>query len=229
MDCVRINVAIISSTGGSVYRVASERSNYLRKRVHLVVSDRACGAMDAAQVLAHENLMICNASSEEFSDRLLQELLERRIDLAICFFSRMLIGGLLEAYKGRLLNFHPTILPACLGMRGFEASMNSGTRILGSTVHFVGSGMDTGLPVPQTHFYRDDQLSHAEMRHYLFKQQCQSLVQIVRWFEQGRVRADHPRVSVDGAGSGACVFSPALDDHGAIALFGTEPSGTGSC
>ena len=44
----------------------------------------------------------------------------------------------------QVINFHPSILPACPGMNGFEDTIESGAMHVGSTVHFVDTGIDTG-------------------------------------------------------------------------------------
>src|SRR5690606_6028504 len=132
--------------------------------------------------------------NDSFSSKLLSVLADSKIDVLISFYTRLLVGQLLDEVEGRIINFHPSILTACPGMRGFEDSVQSGARILGSTVHFVDSGIDSGKPLLQTHFYRAPGMDSEELRDRIFVQQCKSLVQVVRWFEEGRIRIEKEMV-----------------------------------
>lgn len=215
----QIRVAILASTGGGVYREACRRSKFLRSRVSLVVVDRPCGASNVAGEYGHSVRLIPWEGKESFSSKLLSVLVDSRIDVLISFYTRLLAGRLLDQFEGRIVNFHPSILPACPGMRGFEDSLRSGARILGSTVHFIDCGIDSGKPLLQAHFYRDPKMSFEELRDRVFVQQCKSLVQVVRWFEEGRISIEDEMVLVNGSMLGDGEFSPGLDDAEAQSLF----------
>jgi len=75
---------------------------------------------------------------------------ERGIDL-ICLagLMRILKGPLLEAFEGRILNIHPSLLPSFPGLRSQAKALDYGVRISGCTVHYVDSGTDTGPVVIQ--------------------------------------------------------------------------------
>ena len=123
---------------------------------------------------------------------------------------------LLVAFEGRIVNFHPSILPAAPGRDGFGDTVRFGARFIGSTVHLVDSGMDTGRPLLQASWPNDPNQPIAERRHRVFVQQCKSLIQIVRWFEEGRVECDGAELRVSGARFDHSEFSPNLDFEVAI-------------
>ena len=54
----------------------------------------------------------------------------------------------------RVLNIHPSLLPAYPGLKGYEKAFADGLRLSGITIHFVDSGMDTGMPLLQESFRR---------------------------------------------------------------------------
>lgn len=81
-----------------------------------------------------------------------------------------------------MINFHPSILPACPGMDGFGDTLKSGALFIGSTVHFIDEGMDTGKPILQAAFPRNPGESITKLRHRVFLQQVISLLQVVDWF-----------------------------------------------
>lgn len=213
-----MRVAVLCSTGGSVYRVSCERSAWLRGRIALVAADRPCGALQAAQQLGHCAHMLPWRGKQAFSDELLRLLQAEKIDLCLSFFTRLLGGRLLHEFHGRLLNFHPSLLPACPGLHGFEDTLASGARFVGSTVHFVDERMDTGWPLLQACDPRDPSLPVERLRHLVFLQQCKSLLQVVRWFEEGRVVLGPDGARVEGARYATTGFSPNLDFDDALAL-----------
>lgn len=59
-------------------------------------------------------------------------------------FMRIVKPGLLAAFPNRVLNIHPSLLPAFPGLAAWEQSLHYGAKVAGCTVHFVDAGMDTG-------------------------------------------------------------------------------------
>jgi phosphoribosylglycinamide formyltransferase-1 len=59
-------------------------------------------------------------------------------------FMRIVKPGLLDAFPNRVLNIHPSLLPAFPGLAAWEQAVNYGAKVAGCTVHFVDAGMDTG-------------------------------------------------------------------------------------
>jgi phosphoribosylglycinamide formyltransferase-1 len=64
--------------------------------------------------------------------------------VALAGFMRMVKPGLLQAWPQRVINIHPSLLPAFPGLRAWEQALQYGARVTGCTVHFVDQGMDTG-------------------------------------------------------------------------------------
>lgn len=81
----------------------------------------------------------------EAEQRLLERLRAHGADtIALAGFMRMLKRGLISAYPGRIVNIHPSLLPAFPGLRAWQQALEYGVRVTGCTVHFVDEGMDTG-------------------------------------------------------------------------------------
>jgi phosphoribosylglycinamide formyltransferase-1 len=64
--------------------------------------------------------------------------------IALAGFMRIVKQGLLTAFAGRIVNIHPSLLPAFPGIRSWEQALNYGAKVAGCTVHFVDEGTDTG-------------------------------------------------------------------------------------
>ncbi len=69
--------------------------------------------------------------------------------IALAGFMRILKRGLLEAFRGRILNIHPSILPAFPGLESWKQALEYGVKITGCTVHIVDEGTDTGPIIVQ--------------------------------------------------------------------------------
>jgi phosphoribosylglycinamide formyltransferase-1 len=85
------------------------------------------------------------ASREDFDRAAIGELEARRIDL-ICLagYMRVLTPGLCEAFKDRIINIHPALLPAFPGLHVQQKAIDWGVRYSGCTVHFVAAEVDMG-------------------------------------------------------------------------------------
>lgn len=78
-------------------------------------------------------------------DRVIELLQQHGVDtIALAGFMRMVKPGLLNAFPQRVINIHPSLLPAFPGLRAWQQALEYGTKVTGCTVHFVDAGMDTG-------------------------------------------------------------------------------------
>ncbi|MDE6754169.1 MAG: phosphoribosylglycinamide formyltransferase [Muribaculaceae bacterium] len=90
------------------------------------------------------------SSKAEFESMLLSHLREKKVEL-ICLAGYMRIIGevLLEAYAGRILNIHPSLLPAFKGADAVGQALAYGVKVFGVTVHYVDSSLDGGKIIAQ--------------------------------------------------------------------------------
>ena len=90
------------------------------------------------------------ASREEFNERFLEKVDEMNPDLVVLAgFLVVIPPQMIERYRNRMINIHPSLIPAFCG-KGFyglkvhEAALERGVKVVGATVHFVDEGTDTG-------------------------------------------------------------------------------------
>ena len=115
-------------------------------------------------------------NSKEYDKALVLKLKEFSIDL-ICLAGYMRILGeeVIQTFKKKIINIHPSLLPAFPGLNAQKQAINHGVKFSGCTVHFVDSGVDSGPIILQTVvpvYDNDDEKSLSkrilEQEHYLY-------------------------------------------------------------
>jgi len=117
-------------------------------RVALVISNRAeaAGLAVAHRLEIPTEVILSQGKPREQHDREVAEALERRkVDL-ICLagYMRLLSAWFVQRYPHRILNIHPSLLPAFPGLAAQEQALDYGVRVAGCTVHFVDQELDHG-------------------------------------------------------------------------------------
>jgi phosphoribosylglycinamide formyltransferase 1 len=212
-----IRVVVAASTGGAVLGRLLEVPGF-RSRIVSVVADRACGAIAKAQAAGVPSTVGPCPDGATFSAALLDHLDAVEADYLVLFYTRLLSGPLLDRYAGRIVNLHPSLLPAFPGLHPFDDALAAGTRFVGTTIHFVDASTDGGPVIAQTCTPADPTVDRAVLRHELFVHQCRSLLQVVEWLEAGRVRIDGSTVVVEGASYADPHYSPSLEHADACSL-----------
>ncbi|PIG00317.1 phosphoribosylglycinamide formyltransferase [Comamonas sp. 26] len=149
------NIVILISGGGSNMAAivrASQQQNWAKQynaRVAAVVSNKAEAkglvfARDngiATEVLDHKQF----DSREAFDAELMQVIDRHAPDLVVLAgFMRILTPGFVAHYEGRLINIHPSLLPAFTGLHTHQRAIDAGCKFAGCTVHRVTAELDVG-------------------------------------------------------------------------------------
>lgn len=87
---------------------------------------------------------------EVFDQHLIATLNEHRVDL-VCLagYMRLLSPGFIQAFEGKILNIHPSLLPSFPGLHAQKQALDHGVKIAGCTVHWVDEGLDSGPIIAQ--------------------------------------------------------------------------------
>ena len=120
-------------------------------------------------------------------------------------FMRILTPGFVTHYAGRLLNIHPSLLPAFPGLHTHERAIAAGVKVHGATVHFVTAELDHGPIVIQAAVpvHADDDAARLADR--VLAQEHRIYPQAIRWFLAGQLDITDGRVHVND-GSAQTVF-----------------------
>jgi len=80
----------------------------------------------------------------------IKALTDAKVDLVVLAgFMRILKGEFLRAFEGRVVNVHPSLLPAFPGLEAWKQALDHGVKVTGATVHFVDQGVDDGAIIMQ--------------------------------------------------------------------------------
>ncbi|OGA02930.1 MAG: phosphoribosylglycinamide formyltransferase [Betaproteobacteria bacterium RIFCSPLOWO2_02_64_14] len=184
------NVVILISGRGSNMEALLEAN--LPARVAAVISNEpGARGLDAAR---RRNLPTAVMDHRAFGNRAaFDAALANEIDrhsphlVLLAGFMRILTAAFVRAYEGRLLNIHPSLLPAFPGLDTHRRALQAGVRIHGCTVHFVTVELDHGPIVIQAAVpvLPDDTENALAAR--VLKEEHRIYPQAVRWFCEGRL------------------------------------------
>jgi len=210
-------VILISGRGSNMEALIRARDQgQLPANIAAVISNRpdaaglatAAAAGIATSVLDHRSF----ADRDRF-DAALAETIDRHApDLVILAgFMRILGEAFVRRYEGRLLNIHPSLLPAFPGLHTHRRALEEGVRIHGCTVHFVTPALDHGPVVIQAAVPVLDGDDEASLAARVLVQEHRILPRAVRWFVEDRLSLLSGRVSVAGGQQGgASLTAPEL-------------------
>ena len=124
------------------------------------------------------------ASKAEYETDILKELQARNVDfIALAGYMRLLSTTLLDVYEGRCVNIHPALLPAFTGKDAIHQAVSYGVKVIGVTIHYVDSGMDSGKIIAQRAFDIEDGWDEDEIEsrihkieHVLYKETLMKLL-----------------------------------------------------
>lgn len=123
-------------------------------------------------------------------------------------FMRILTVDFVNHYAGRLINIHPSLLPAFTGLRTHERALAEGVKITGCTVHFVTAELDHGPIILQAALAVLDDDSVDSLSARMLEQEHLIYPQAVRWFVEDRLKLVDGRVCVDSPAPAAVLISP---------------------
>ena len=165
---------------------------------HALALERARRAGISAVIVNHKAFPTAAA----FEARLSETLAAHHIDL-VCLagFLRILSPGFVSAFRGRIVNIHPALLPAfggkgMYGERVHRAVLASGATESGCTVHFVTEIPDGGPIIAQATVPVESGDTPATLAARVAKEEHHLYPEVVRLFALGRIRLDGDRVSV---------------------------------
>ncbi len=196
-------VVLISGRGSNLKAIVDEANSGLPVDIRAVISNRpdAAGLAKAREdgfetrVLDHT----AYANRQEY-DQALQALVESYEPALVVLagFMRILTATFVDHYRGRMLNIHPSLLPAFPGLDTHERALEAGVREHGASVHFVTEEVDGGPVIIQAKVPVRAGDTPEVLAARVLEQEHRIYPQAIRWFAEGRLRLEGNAVLLDG-------------------------------
>jgi phosphoribosylglycinamide formyltransferase-1 len=191
-------VAVLASGRGSNLQAlldAQRDGRLAPAEVRLVVSDvPGAAALARAAAAGVEARLVdrkAHASREAFEAALLEALRARGVEaVVLAGFMRLLGPGFLRAFPDRVVNIHPSLLPAFPGLHGVGQALAYGVKVTGCTVHLVDEGTDTGPVLLQTAVAVREDDDEERLAARILVEEHALLVRAVRLLGEGRFVRD---------------------------------------
>lgn len=156
------NIAVFASGTGSNFEAIAQAcaDGVLDARVALLVCDKpGAPVVGKAQRFGIKTFAFNPkeyASKADYEKEIVRMLDTQKVDL-VCLAGYMRIVGdvLLSAYEGRIINIHPSLLPAFKGANAVEQAVEYGVKVFGITIHWVSADLDGGKIIAQRAFEYD--------------------------------------------------------------------------
>ncbi len=218
-----IRIAVMASGGGSNLEsiVDACEAGRVDGRVVCVVSDRrGAGALERARKHGIEAIHVqvpkTGTTGWHDADRALVDVFNaREVNLvAMAGYMRIIGPELVRAYRHRIMNIHPALLPAFPGVDVQSDAVDYGVKIAGATVHFADEEYDTGPIIIQAAVPVMPGDTAEDLAHRILEQEHRIYPQAIQWFAEGRLKVDRRRVILLDAAEAvptAQMVSPAID------------------
>src|SRR3989338_3789080 len=208
-------VILISGRGSNMLALLEAK---LPCRVAAVISNRAnAGGLGIAKAHGIPTAVI---EHRDYADReSFDAALARTIDtfdpdyVVLAGFMRILTAGFVSRYHGRLVNIHPSLLPAYSGLNTHARALHDGVKIHGCTVHFVSSDLDHGPIIIQAALPVLPEDTEQTLAARVLHEEHHIYPQAIRWLCTGKIELNEQgQVVFRGSKqSSFTLFSPALE------------------
>ncbi len=200
-----VKLGVLISGGGTNLQAIIDAilRGELKAEIRLVITTRAdAQGLERARRHGIETTVIDHRrfpSREDFDRAVLAALLDRSVELvALAGFMRLLSPVMLDAFPGRIMNIHNSLLPSFPGIHGPRDAIEYGVKISGCTVFFVTPGVDVGPVIVQAAvpvLHGDDEPRLAAR---ILLQEHRIFPQAIALFQQGRLAIQGRRVIIKG-------------------------------
>ncbi len=197
------NIAVLVSGRGSNLQaiIDSIESGYLKARIAVVISDVGDAyALTRAKKHGIEAVFVNPkkfASKELYEKEILGVLKIHDAKLVLLAgYMRILGKTLLEAYKNRILNIHPALLPAFSGLHAQKQAFDHGVKVAGCTVHFVDETLDGGPIILQRCVEVKEDDTDETLADRILEQEHKIYPEAVKLFVENRLRIEGRKVNI---------------------------------
>ncbi|MFH1678228.1 MAG: phosphoribosylglycinamide formyltransferase [Candidatus Omnitrophota bacterium] len=192
-----MNIAVFASGRGSNFSaiVRAVKKRKISAKISLLACDNPKAAViGKAKRAGVEVFLIKRADFSgkgEFEDRIIQRLKLAGIDLVVLAgFMRILSQDFVRAFKFKIINIHPSLLPSFKGSHGIKDAFDYGVKLTGVTVHFVDEKMDHGPIILQMPVKVEENETLESLEKRIHKIEHKIYPEAIRLFTEGRLEVE---------------------------------------
>lgn len=185
-------IVLVSGRGSNLQALLdAHRDGKINSTITLVISNKAdAPALARAEAAGIKTLVIAsrNRPATDFFAELHTVLHQQNPDLIVLAgFMKILPANIVQDFANRIINIHPSLLPAFPGMNAQQQALDAHVSETGCTVHFVDAGCDTGPVILQKRIpvFSDDTIASLSAR--LLQEEHQVLVEAIQLLESNKV------------------------------------------
>ncbi|MFH0903929.1 MAG: phosphoribosylglycinamide formyltransferase [Methanobacteriota archaeon] len=198
-----MNIAVLVSGRGSNLQamIDSIENGYLKARISVVISDiENAYALLRAKKHGIEAVFVepeKYSSKELYEKQVLAVLKKHNAELILLAGYMKILGKtLLLAYKDRILNIHPALLPAFSGLHAQKQAFEYGVKVAGCTVHFVDETLDGGAIILQRCVEVKEDDTDEKLADRILEQEHKIYPEAVKLFVENRLRIEGRKVKI---------------------------------
>lgn len=189
-----INIGVLVSGRGTNLQAIIEaiEEGKIEGKIKIVISDnldayalkRAEQHNIETQYINHKEFK----NREDYDKKIVETLENKEVELVVLAgYMRILSSYFIKAYKNKIINIHPALLPSFPGLRAQKQAVEYGVKISGCTVHFVDEGMDSGPIILQSAVEVSEDDTEESLAERILKEEHQIYSQAIQLFSQGRL------------------------------------------
>lgn len=199
-----LKIGALVSGGGTNFQaiIDSIKNKKLNAEIVTVISSRQDAyAIERAKNNGIETVCYKRkdfATREEYGKKLVEHLKSRNVDLVVLAgFMIILSKNFIEAFENRIMNVHPSLIPAFCGegfygLKVHEAALAKGVKVTGATVHFVDGGTDSGPIILQKAVeIKDDDTPEILQRRVMEQAEWIILPEAIKLFSENKLKIEN--------------------------------------
>lgn len=190
-----LRIAVFASGNGSNFQALADavQAGELDATIELLVCDKPQAKVVKRAERADVDTFIFEpkhyASRAAYEAEILQRLTEKQVDLIVLAgYMRIITDTLVAPFYGRMINIHPSLLPAFPGVNAIRQALEYGVKVTGVTVHFVDGGMDTGPIIAQRAVEIEEGATEETVTESIHAVETKLYPQVVQWIAKGQVQ-----------------------------------------
>ncbi len=198
-----MNIAVFASGKGTNLQaiIDAVSRGEIKAVISLVIGDRSnAKALDRAKKAGIKAVYINPrdfSSREEFDKKAISYLEKNNVGLVVLAgFMRLLSPYFVKKYRNRIMNIHPSLLPAFKGTSGIKDAWEYGMKITGVTVHFINEDLDAGPIILQKPVMIEETDTLESLEEKIHRTEHQIYPEAINLFIEGRLEVKGRRVKI---------------------------------